>query len=79
MKVPEWRHWRRSYVFIVNFEQILHIVLVFPLLNLNKWSLARYQHENVTIQQQNSRQSLGNVNNNCLSMNLKKVNKNLNT
>ena len=28
--------WRRSGVFIVNFEQISRIVLVFPLLNLNK-------------------------------------------
>ena len=29
-------HQRRSGVFIVNFEQISHIVLVFPLLTLNK-------------------------------------------
>ena len=36
IKAPERRHWRRSGVFIVNFEQILHIVLVFPLLTLNK-------------------------------------------
>ena len=28
--------WRRVGVFIVNFEQILHVVLVFPLLTLNK-------------------------------------------
>ena len=28
--------WRRSGVFIVNFDQISRIVLVFPLLNLNK-------------------------------------------
>ena len=27
--------WRRSDVFIVNFEQISHIVMVFPLLILN--------------------------------------------
>ena len=27
--------WRRSGVFIVNFEHILHLVLVFLLLNLN--------------------------------------------
>ena len=32
----EWRHWHRSSVFIVNFEQISHIVLVFLLLTLNK-------------------------------------------
>ena len=24
MKIPDWRHWRRSDVFIVNFEQISH-------------------------------------------------------
>ena len=40
-KISSWqysiiRQWRRSYVFIVNFEQISHIVLVFPLLTLNK-------------------------------------------
>ena len=28
--------WRCSGVFIVNFEQVLHVVLMFPLLNLNK-------------------------------------------
>ena len=28
--------WRRSGVYIVNLEQISHIVLVFPLLNLSK-------------------------------------------
>ena len=37
MKTPEWRRWRRSGVFIVNFEQISHIVLVFSMLTLNKW------------------------------------------
>ena len=31
IKTPE-----RSDVFIVNFEQILHIVIMFPLLTLNK-------------------------------------------
>ena len=25
----QWRQWRRSGVFIVNFEHILHLVLVF--------------------------------------------------
>ena len=34
-KTPEWCHWRRSGVIIVNFEQILRIALVFPLLTLN--------------------------------------------
>ena len=28
IKTSERRHWRRSGVFIVNFEQILHIALV---------------------------------------------------
>ena len=35
IKTPERRHWRRSSVFIVNFEHILHLVLVFLLLTLN--------------------------------------------
>ena len=30
------KYWRRSGVYIVNFEQISHIVLVFSLLALNK-------------------------------------------
>ena len=36
LRICEICHWRRSSVFIVNLEHILHIVLVFPLLNLNK-------------------------------------------
>ena len=35
IKTPERRRWRRSGVFIVNFEHISHIILVFLLLNLN--------------------------------------------
>ena len=35
LKTPERRQWRLSGVFIVNFEQILHLVLVFILLTLN--------------------------------------------
>ena len=35
MKTPERRQWRRSGVFIVNFERISHLVLVFLLLTLN--------------------------------------------
>ena len=31
-----WRHWRRSGIFIVNFEHISHLVLVFLLLTLSK-------------------------------------------
>ena len=36
IKTPERRQWRRSGVFIVNFEHILHLILVFLLLALNK-------------------------------------------
>ena len=35
IKIPERRQWRRSSIFIVNFEHISHIVLLFPLLTLN--------------------------------------------
>ena len=34
MKTPELRQWHRPGVFIVNFEQISHLVLVFLLLTL---------------------------------------------
>ena len=36
IKTPERRHWRRSGVFIVNFEHISHLVLVFLLLTLSR-------------------------------------------
>ena len=36
IKTPERRHWRRSGVFIVNFENVLHFVLVLLLLSLSK-------------------------------------------
>ena len=35
IRTPEWRHWRCPGVFIINFEHILHLVLVFLLLTLN--------------------------------------------
>ena len=35
IKTPERRHWRRSVFFIVNFEHISHLVLVFVLLTLS--------------------------------------------
>ena len=35
IKAPERRQWRPSGVFIVNFEYISHLVLVFLLLTLN--------------------------------------------
>ena len=34
-RTTERRQWRRSGVFIVNFEHILHLVLVFLFLTLN--------------------------------------------
>ena len=36
IKIPERRQWRRSGVFIVNFEHILHLILVFLLLTLSR-------------------------------------------
>ena len=35
IKIPEPRQWRLSGIFIVNFEHISHLVLVFLLLTLN--------------------------------------------
>ena len=35
IKTPERHQWHRSGVFIVNFEHISHLVLVFILLTLN--------------------------------------------
>ena len=35
IKTPERRHWRRYFVFIVNFEHISHLVQLFLLLTLN--------------------------------------------
>ena len=37
IKTPERRQWRRSGIFIVNFEHISQLVLVFLLLTLNRW------------------------------------------
>ena len=36
IKIPERRHWRRSGIFIVNFEHISYLVLVFLLLTLSR-------------------------------------------
>ena len=36
IKTPERHEWRRSGVFIINFEHISHIVLVFRLLTLSR-------------------------------------------
>ena len=35
IKTPEWRQWHRFNAFIVNFEHISHLFLVFLLLTLN--------------------------------------------
>ena len=35
IKIPQRRHWHRSGIFIVNFEHISHLALVFLLLTLN--------------------------------------------
>ena len=36
IKTSEWRHWRRSGVFIVNFEHISHLFVLFVLITLDK-------------------------------------------
>ena len=36
IKTPAQRHYCRSFVFIVNFGHLLHLVLMFPLLILNR-------------------------------------------
>ena len=43
IKMSEKSQWRRSGVFIVNFEQISHNVLAFPYLILNKCRLGSFQ------------------------------------
>ena len=35
-KIPERRYWRRSGIFIVNFEHISHLALMFLLLTLSR-------------------------------------------
>ena len=44
IKTPERRHWRRSGVFIVNFEHISDFVLVFRMLTLNLLLLIAIDH-----------------------------------
>ena len=36
IKIPERRYWRRSGIFIVNFEHISHLALMFLLLTLSR-------------------------------------------
>ena len=43
IKIPERRQWRRSGIFIVNFEHILHLVLVFLLLTLSRYMPIGYK------------------------------------
>ena len=45
IKTRKRRQWRRLDIFLVNFGQISHIVLVFPLLNLNKCRLGKGMRE----------------------------------
>ena len=40
-KIPEWRQWLCSDVFIVNFQQTLHIRLVFPSVTLIEYMMAQ--------------------------------------
>ena len=46
IKAPEQCHWRRSGVFIINFEHILHLVLVISTVNFElvnaDWVLSPY-------------------------------------
>ena len=39
IKTPEWRHWARSSLFIVNLEHVSYLFLVYILLTLNKQML----------------------------------------
>ena len=43
------RHWRLSAVFVVNFERISHLFLVFLLLTLKKYLLTGYRNRNRNI------------------------------
>ena len=46
LKTPEWCQWHRSGVFIINFEYLSHLFLVFLLLTLNKQMLAEMEENN---------------------------------
>ena len=49
IKTPERRHWCRFDFFIVNFEHISHLVLVFLLLNFNMWLPAGKEFQPLTV------------------------------
>ena len=53
IKTPEPSRWRRSGVFIVNFENILHLFLVFLSLTLNKKMLAGYLNLHKPLENEN--------------------------
>ena len=39
IKTPEWQYWHRSSEIIIDFNEILDIVLVFPPLTLNRYAI----------------------------------------
>ena len=53
IKTPEPSRWRRSGVFIVNFENISHLFLVFLSLTLNKKMLAGYLNLHKPLENEN--------------------------
>ena len=50
IKTPQWSHYCRSGVFIVNFEHISNLVLLFLLLTLNKQLAAGFQNQTTRFQ-----------------------------
>ena len=52
IKAPQRRHWRLSDVFIINFERISHIVVVFPLFPLSK-DIDMFEDQSKTSQKPN--------------------------
>ena len=44
IKIPERHHWRRSGIYIMNFEHISHLVRVFTLLTLSRLMPAGTEH-----------------------------------
>ena len=47
IKTQERRHWRRSGVFIINFEEILHIVIV-SIIDFEQVNVSWVQYEALT-------------------------------
>ena len=60
IKTPKQRHWRRSGVFDINFEQISYIALMFSILTLNKYMkpggkyLAEFSSDNIKTNHSNN-------------------------